>query len=109
PPASLSHDDVARAVEIVTAHPRYRDGWHVPPATLHDLFRSRGLVSTAEFIDTLYRHEIGANGRANAGAGPQVRWGDKTPEYVMHVDALDRCFPRAQFVHIVRDGRDVFL
>jgi hypothetical protein len=109
PPASLSVDDVARAVEIVTSHPRYRDGWHVPPATLQDLFRSYGPVSTAAFIDTLYRHEVGANGRVDACAGTRLRWGDKTPEYAMHVDALDRCFPRAQFVHIVRDGRDVFL
>ena len=109
PPVSLSHDDVARAVEIVTSHPRYRDGWHVPPVSLLETFAVDGAVTTTEFIDTLYRQEVGANGRPGAGAGADVRWGDKTPEYVMHVDALDRCFPRAQFVHIVRDGRDVFL
>jgi LPS sulfotransferase NodH len=35
------------------------------------------------------------------------RWGDKTPHYVNHIDALARAFGDAVFVHIVRDGREV--
>lgn len=34
------------------------------------------------------------------------RWGDKRPSYFKHVDKLLRMFPDAQFVHLVRDGRD---
>jgi len=34
------------------------------------------------------------------------RWGDKRPAYVHNVDLLLRLFPDAQFVNIVRDGRD---
>jgi hypothetical protein len=34
------------------------------------------------------------------------RWGDKRPGYVQHIDALLRMFPRAQIVHVIRDGRD---
>lgn len=34
------------------------------------------------------------------------RWGDKRPAYYQDVGAIRRLFPRAQFVHIVRDGRD---
>lgn len=37
------------------------------------------------------------------------RWGDKTPAYARHLPVLRLLFPRAQFVHIVRDGRDVAL
>jgi hypothetical protein len=37
------------------------------------------------------------------------RWGDKTPEYVHHLPILHELFPDAQYVHIVRDGRDVAL
>ncbi len=37
------------------------------------------------------------------------RWGDKTPEYINHLPALKTLFPDAQFIHIVRDGRDVAL
>ncbi|OJF09877.1 sulfotransferase family protein [Couchioplanes caeruleus] len=34
------------------------------------------------------------------------RWGDKRPAYLHNVDILLRLFPDAQFVNIVRDGRD---
>ncbi|MER5940788.1 sulfotransferase [Streptomyces sp. NPDC001928] len=34
------------------------------------------------------------------------RWGDKRPAYALHVDEILRLFPDAQFVHLVRDGRD---
>ncbi len=38
-----------------------------------------------------------------------VRWGDKTPEYSLHLGEMMELFPDAQFIHIVRDGRDVAL
>ena len=34
------------------------------------------------------------------------RWGDKTPHYIRYMDELDRLF-HAQFVHVIRDGREV--
>jgi hypothetical protein len=34
------------------------------------------------------------------------RWGEKSPMNVLHMQALAQVFPQAQFVHIVRDGRD---
>ncbi len=37
------------------------------------------------------------------------RWGDKTPEYLYHLPVLCNLFPDAQYIHIVRDGRDVAL
>jgi hypothetical protein len=37
------------------------------------------------------------------------RWGDKTPEYSRHLPVLHELFPTAQYVHVVRDGRDVAL
>lgn len=37
------------------------------------------------------------------------RWGDKTPEYIEQPSILRSLFPDAQFVHVVRDGRDVAL
>lgn len=35
--------------------------------------------------------------------------GDKTPGYVRHVTLLHSLFPRAKFIHLIRDGRDVCL
>ena len=37
------------------------------------------------------------------------RWGDKTPINTFELPQLIVAFPDAQFVHIVRDGRDVYL
>jgi len=42
----------------------------------------------------------------NATAEGKTRWGDKTPYYVLHLDALLEMFPNAQIVHLIRDGRD---
>ena len=36
----------------------------------------------------------------------RARWGDKTPAYSRHLPVLDQLFPTAQYIHIVRDGRD---
>lgn len=35
------------------------------------------------------------------------RWVEKTPHYTEHLDFIDRLFPRAQYIHLIRDGRDV--
>lgn len=37
------------------------------------------------------------------------RYGDKTPGYVLSIDAIGAAFPEACFLHVVRDGRDVAL
>lgn len=40
---------------------------------------------------------------------PITRWGDKTPLYIQYIDLLNRIFPEAQFIHLIRDGRDAAL
>ncbi len=40
-----------------------------------------------------------------AGEG-KPRWGDKTPMYMRYLPLLEHLFPGAQYVHLVRDGRD---
>ena len=53
------------------------------------------------FVDTVMM-------RRSAGRG-YAAWGDKTPHYLLHLDVLERHFPDARYVFIVRDGRDVAL
>lgn len=49
---------------------------------------------------------IGAVYRTYARSQDKPRWGDKRPSYVRNVDVLRELWPDAQFVHLVRDGRD---
>ena len=52
-------------------------------------------------LDALYRRMVAPHGAE--------RWGDKTPLYVQHIPLLAGLFPGAQFIHIIRDGRDAAL
>ena len=45
----------------------------------------------------------------NALGDNKQRWGDKTPYYVLHMKTLLEMFPSAQFIHLIRDGRDCAL
>lgn len=49
---------------------------------------------------------VGTTFRMYADRFGKARWGDKRPSYVRKVDMLRRLFPDAQFVHLIRDGRD---
>jgi hypothetical protein len=52
---------------------------------------------------------IAAIFEAYAEAAGKSRWGDKTPMYMRHLGLLEELFPDAQYVHLVRDGRDAAL
>ena len=43
---------------------------------------------------------------AYAAAEGKQRWGEKTPRNCFWIDEIRALFPDAQFIHIVRDGRD---
>lgn len=52
---------------------------------------------------------IGAIFAAYAALHGKERWGDKTPLYMQYLPLVERTFPGARFVHLVRDGRDAAL
>jgi hypothetical protein len=84
-------DDVARISTL-------RD-WGVGPADVAERLR-RG-ATTADAIAAIYE--------AYAAARGKERWGDKTPMYMSRLGLLERIFPTAVFVHLVRDPRDAFV
>ena len=96
--------------------------------------RHRGSVDRARFLDDLRRlstlhawglspEDVGSRLRPRMQAGEAIgaifeayaekeqkpRWGDKTPVYMRHLPLLERLFPAAQYVHLLRDGRDAAL
>ncbi|HXE80339.1 MAG TPA: sulfotransferase [Vicinamibacterales bacterium] len=72
-------------------------GWRIE-ARVEDF---DGCVTYADIVMRLYR----------IAAGPKrdVRQGDKTPGYAREIPTLERIFPGSQYIHIIRDGRDVAL
>jgi hypothetical protein len=69
----------------------------IPHHELEDMRRTAR--SQAAFIDT-----FAARVRAESG---KVRWAEKTPQNIRHLDWILEHFPVASVVHIIRDGRDV--
>jgi hypothetical protein len=73
--------------------------WELPPDRV--AARLRPDMATGDAIAAVFE--------AYAEAHRKPRWGDKTPLYMQHLPLLERLFPAAQFVHLVRDGRDAAL
>jgi hypothetical protein len=49
---------------------------------------------------------VGTVFRSYAARFGKERWGDKRPIYFQSIEAIRVMFPDAQFVHLIRDGRD---
>jgi hypothetical protein len=73
--------------------------WNYDRAPFLASIRSREHLELAELIHLLY------SSYAKSEAKPL--WGDKSL-FFRNLDVLSRLFPNATFIHIVRDGRDVF-
>ena len=90
--------DRERFIDDVARIPRVRD-WGVSVADVAGRVRSGMPIGAA----------IAAIFDAYAEAAGKLRWGDKTPMYMRHLELLDGLFPDAQYVHLIRDGRDAAL
>jgi hypothetical protein len=70
--------------------------WDVDPNDVRA--RLRPGMSAGQAIAAVYQTYAAARGKA--------RWGDKTPMYMQYLPLLERLFPTALYLHLVRDGRD---
>jgi hypothetical protein len=68
---------------------------------LESLCPSGSAVAYADFVAAVFDRHGETRGK------PLV--GDKTPDYVRNLPTLHSLWPRAKFVHLIRDGRDVCL
>ena len=90
--------DAERFIDDVARIPTIRD-WGVSVTDVAGRVRSGMLTGVA----------IAAIFDAYAEAAGKPRWGDKTPMYMRHLELLDGLFADAQYVHLIRDGRDAAL
>jgi Sulfotransferase family len=98
--AAADGEGARQLAEQVWNHPKVRL-WQLPGAPPE--------VPAGLSAQDAYRFVAEAPFKAYAARHGKARWGDKTPHYVHHVDHLLRVWPRARFVVLVRDGRDVAL
>ena len=98
PDRTLSPADTARVLRRIG---RLNLEWSDTAVAASAAVREKRILRLGDLLDTLYRTRMADSGAA--------RWGDKTPGYLLHVPLIARIFPRAQFIHLVRDVRDVTL
>ena len=90
--------DVDQFVDDLRRLPTLRE-WDVPVDEVR--MRLRPGMRLGEAIAAVYETYAARHGKS--------RWGDKTPMYMQRLRMLERLFPDALFVHLVRDGRDAAL
>jgi hypothetical protein len=101
PDGELSNGQVARILHTIFDRYRFVKEWKGDPPDPARFARSLPDRTPASFLDSLYG--------AYAGQYGAERWGDKTPIYASYIDLIHGLFPQAQFLHIIRDGRDAAL
>lgn len=101
PHRELERADAVRVLETMMTYRSFFKDWRGERPDPKGLLEGLPDLQPPSIIDAVfseYARQYGAE-----------RWGDKSPIYTMHVDVLARAFPTAQFIHIIRDGRDVAL
>jgi len=101
PTGELSDEQVARILHTIFERYRFVKEWKGNPPDPAQFARSLPDRTPASFLDSLYT--------AYARQYAAQRWGDKTPIYASYIDLIHDIFPSAQFLHIIRDGRDAVL
>lgn len=75
--------------------------WQFDPEETVRKLKSYRRCSLSQIVATFYEDYARSVKKNN--------WGDKTPSFFRMVPLLAGLFPEAKFIHVVRDGRDVYL
>jgi Sulfotransferase family len=96
----LARDDgVRRLIADLLAEERIKL-WQTP-LTVEQVLERRTLPGYPGIVDAFYA--------AYAAHRGKTRWGDKDPGNILRINDLNRWFPDARIVHIIRDGRGACL
>jgi hypothetical protein len=97
----MTRDHAAGIITSIFARYRFVGEWQGEPPDLDALVPEGTECTPAALLRGLYSSYAQQQGA--------LRWGDKTPIYASYMDLIRQIFPQAQFVHLIRDGRDVAL
>ena len=92
--------DLLRFIDYIQNNPQFKL-WLLNAEVFFDEIKKRKRVYLADLMSGLYEHY--------AKTQRKDMWGDKTPSFFRMIPVLSELFPDARFIHIIRDGRDLFL
>jgi hypothetical protein len=87
-------------IRALTEHPKFAN-LGMTPEEVASLADYDGDLSYSGFVTRLFDDYGKRQGKSLVG--------DKTPSYVRDISVLNVLWPRAKYVHLIRDGRDVCL
>lgn len=102
--AKMNRVSVAELVDTMTQYPENAPNWsdfQIPVEDLTSRLQAITALNTAEGVRCFYQLYAERFGKS--------RWGDKTPDYSLQIQAIGKMLPEAHFIHIIRDGRDTAL
>lgn len=89
--------NASQALALAEAHPNFR-------ADSFDVRAARGACTELGITDAAGAMRVLAASLAVTEG--KRRWGNKTPKGLLHLAELAILYPDAQFIHVIRDGRD---
>ena len=89
--------DASEALTLAEAHPNSQTH-SFDTRTARAACRELGITDAAGAMRVLAASQAFAQGKR--------RWGNKTPKALLHLAELAIVYPDAQFIHVIRDGRD---
>jgi hypothetical protein len=95
----LDETNLGAFVDDLLAVPKIEE-WHLDRAKLFADLQQVSPANYSVIASQIYQSYLKRHGNKR-------RWGDKNNFYLNHIGKLNALFPRALFLHIVRDGRDV--
>jgi len=92
-------NELNKLIKYISLNPQF-ELWNKNFTDFFKEVKHKGKITLKEFISNLYNFYAKKEGKKY--------WGDKTPSFFRKIDVINKLFPEAKFIHIVRDGRDVF-
>lgn len=77
------------------------ENWVINKQAIQCFFEKKNPKNYSQLVSLVYEYY------GNIHFKEKKRWGDKNNYFLHHINKINLLFPKAQYIHIVRDGRDV--
>jgi hypothetical protein len=101
PTRSISRQKVMTYLRYITKNPQFELWGMNPTVVIRRISNIAQDISLCELMAEFYNEYARREGKEI--------WGEKSPSFFRKIIEIQRIFPEAKFIHIVRDGRDVYL